>query len=311
MAPMRRDPTVAAVRHFNRFYTQKIGVLDEGLLHSEFSLTEARVIYELYHRESPTATELSRELALDAGYLSRLLRNFSNQGLIEKVPSALDARQHLVRLTDKGEQTYNRLNSRSNDSIRALLSPLRADERPRLLDAMQTIEELLGERSTQAAPPHVVLREHRPGDMGWVVQRHGVLYSQEYGWDLRFEALVAGITSRFIQERDPARERCWIAELNGRPVGSVFLVRDTKTVAKLRLLLVEPSARGHGVGTKLMDACLQFAREAGYRKVRLWTEQQLHSARRMYERAGFTLVGKEPHAMFGEGLMSETWELKL
>ncbi|NTX09006.1 helix-turn-helix domain-containing GNAT family N-acetyltransferase [Myxococcus sp. CA040A] len=310
MAQTRRDQGVAAVRHFNRFYTQKIGVLDEGLLNSEFSLTEARVIYELFHRETPTAAELSRELALDPGYLSRLLRNFGTQGLIEKVTSATDGRQHLVRLTAKGEQTYERLNSRSHDSIRALISPLKTDARQRLLEAMQTIQELLGEKPP-ASSADVVLRPHRPGDIGWVIHRHGVLYSQEYGWDERFEALVASVAAKFILEQEPARERCWIAEVNGRSVGSVFLVRDTKTVAKLRLLLVEPSARGLGIGTRLVDACVTFAREAGYRKVRLWTDSQLHAARRVYEGAGFVRVSTEPHQEFGEGLIGETWELKL
>lgn len=311
MAQTRRDQNVAAVRHFNRFYTQKIGVLTDGLLKSEYSLTEARLFYELHHREAPTAAELSRELALDPGYLSRLLRRFGNEGHIERVPSALDGRQHLLRLTAKGEQTYARLNNRSEDSIRTLLSPLRGDERQRIVEAMRVIEELLAETKPRVSAESVVLRPHRSGDIGWVIQRHGELYSQEYGWDERFEALVAGIASRFILEREPERERCWIAELNGRSVGSVFLVSESKTVAKLRLLLVEPSARGLGIGTRLVDACISFARDAGYRKVRLWTDSQLLAARHLYEQAGFVRIGTEPHNDFGEGLVSETWELKL
>ncbi|MCP3142317.1 bifunctional helix-turn-helix transcriptional regulator/GNAT family N-acetyltransferase [Pyxidicoccus xibeiensis] len=304
------ERNVAAVRHFNRFYTQKIGVLPEGHLESDFSLTEVRVLYELANREQPTAAELSRELGLDPGYLSRVLRSFGTRGLVAREPSKADGRQSLVRLTRRGQDAFARLNTRSSEEVAALLSRLSPAEQRRLLDAMRTIEELLGGKPEAAKAPYL-LRQHRPGDMGWVIHRHGVLYSQEYGWDERFEALVASIAAKFIQEYEPKRERCWIAEKDGENVGSVFLVQESKTVAKLRLLLVEPSARGLGIGARLVDECVRFAREAGYRKIRLWTNDTLHAARHIYERAGFVLVHTEPHAQFGEGLVGETWELTL
>ncbi|WP_164018145.1 bifunctional helix-turn-helix transcriptional regulator/GNAT family N-acetyltransferase [Pyxidicoccus trucidator] len=310
MATTRHERSVAAVRHFNRFYTQKIGVLHEGHLESDFSLTEVRVLYELANREKPTAAELSRDLALDPGYLSRVLRGFGSRGLMARERSEADGRQSLMRLTRRGQDAFARLNARSSDEVGALLARLSPTGQRRLLDAMRTIEELLGGKvETEKAP--YLLRQHRPGDMGWVVQRHGALYFQEYGWDERFEALVASIAAKFIQEYEPKRERCWIAERDGENVGSVFLVQESKTVAKLRLLLVEPSARGLGIGSRLVGECVRFAREAGYRKVRLWTNDVLHAARHLYEQAGFVLVHSEPHNSFGHGLVGETWELKL
>jgi DNA-binding MarR family transcriptional regulator/GNAT superfamily N-acetyltransferase len=310
MATGGSERAVAAVRHFNRFYTQKIGVLPEGHLESDFSLTEVRVLYELANRKSPTAAELSRDLGLDPGYLSRVLRNFGTRGLVARERSEADGRQSLMRLTRRGQDAFARLNERSSQEVGALLSRLSPAGQKRLLEAMRTIEELLGDKEEATKAPYL-LRQHRPGDMGWVVHRHGVLYSQEYGWDERFEALVAGITAKFIEHYQPQRERCWIAERDGENVGSVFLVQESKTVAKLRLLLVEPSARGLGIGARLVDECIRFAREAGYRKVRLWTNEGLHAARHLYQRAGFVLIHSEPHDSFGEGLVGETWELKL
>lgn len=310
MATARHERNVTAVRHFNRFYTQKIGVLHEGHLESDFSLTEVRVLYELANREKPTAAELSRDLGLDPGYLSRVLRGFGSRGLVARERSEADGRQSLMRLTQRGRDAFARLNARSSDEVGALLARLSPAAQRRLLNAMRTIEELLGGRVEQEKVPYL-LRQHRPGDMGWVVQRHGALYFQEYGWDERFEALVASIAAKFIQEYEPKRERCWIAERDGENVGSVVLVQESKTVAKLRLLLVEPSARGLGIGARLVDECVRFAREAGYRKVRLWTNDVLHAARHLYEDAGFVLVHSEPHHSFGHDLVGETWELKL
>jgi DNA-binding MarR family transcriptional regulator/GNAT superfamily N-acetyltransferase len=303
------DGRVEAVRRFNRFYTRQIGVLQEGLLRSPFSLTEARVVYELAHHEGTTATELGEELELDAGYLSRILRGFHKRGLLAKERSQIDGRQTLLCLTQQGQEAFVKLNAASRDEVGAMLAELSEEEQGCLVDAMHTIGRLLG-----AGPEHrvpYILRPHGPGDMGWVVHRHGVLYAQEYGWDERFEALVAEIVAEFIQNYDPRRERCWIAEKDGENVGSVFLVKKTKTVAKLRLLLVEPKARHLGIGSRLVNECVRFARLAGYRKMMLWTNDVLHAARRLYERAGFALVERESHHSFGHDLVGETWELKL
>ena len=303
------DQRVAAVRQFNRFYTKQIGALHEGLLKSPFSLTEARVLYELAHRATPTASELGRELGVDAGYLSRILRDFEKRGLLERKPSDADARQHLLGLTSRGQEAFAALNTRSHDEIGAMLGHLSAAEQGRLLEAMHTIEAVLGAPPASKSP--YLLRPHHPGDMGWVVHRHGVLYAREYGWDEQFEALVAGITAKFIQHYDARKERCWIAEKDGEIVGSVFLVKQSKAVAKLRLLLVEPTARGLGIGARLVDECVRFARHAGYRTITLWTNSVLRSARRIYEGAGFRLVHKERHKSFGHDLVGETWELTL
>ncbi len=302
------EARVAAVRRFNRFYTQKIGVLNEGLLRSPFSLAEARVLYELAHRERPTAAELCRDLGLDAGYLSRILRGFARRGLIGRVRAAADGRQRLLSLTAKGRAAFAPLDKRSRREIGALLDGLTDDAQARLVGAMRTVEDMLGGRADTV--PYR-LRPHRPGDMGWVVHRHGALYAQDYGWDERFEALVAEIVAKFIKNFDATRERCWIAERDGEIVGSVFLVKRSRTVAKLRLLLVEPSARGLGLGGQLVEECLRFARQAGYRKVTLWTNDILHAARHIYERAGFRKVASETHHSFGHDLVGETWELEL
>ena len=304
-------PRVDSVRRFNRFYTQKIGVLEEGLLHSPFTLGQVRVLYELAHREQPTATELARDLGLDAGQLSRMLRDFEKSKLIQKKPAESDGRQSLLALTEAGRRTFAPLNEQAQQEIAAMLKHLSASEQNRLITAMHAIEELLGGRPAEPGKPAYILRPHQPGDMGWVVHRHGVLYAQEYGWDERFEALVAGIVAEFIQNFDSRRERCWIAEREGQIVGSVFLVQKSKTVAKLRLLLVEPSARGLGLGSRLVAECVRFAQQAGYRSITLWTQSVLTSARHIYKKAGFRLAGKERHNSFGYDLVGETWELKL
>lgn len=310
MAETDLDHRVEAVRGFNRFYTRQIGVLREGLLGSPFSLTEVRVLYELAHRDQPTATDLGRALGLDAGYLSRILRGFQRRGLIEKARSHADGRETLLSLTRKGRRTFAPLDARSSAEIGGLLRRLSPPGQARLVEAMRTIEGLLGGAERQHQTPFL-LRPHQPGDMGWVVHRHGVLYAQEYGWDERFEALVAEIVATFIRNFDPKRERCWIAERDGEIVGSVFLVKQSKMVAKLRLLLVEPAARGLGLGSRLVSECERFARQAGYRKIVLWTNSVLRAARHIYEEAGYRLVHEERHHSFGHDLIGETWELFL
>jgi DNA-binding MarR family transcriptional regulator/GNAT superfamily N-acetyltransferase len=300
---------IDTVRRFNRFYTKQIGVLDEGYLHSPFSLAEARVLYELAHRDKTTATELGSELGLDAGYLSRILRSFQKRGLIEKQPSPTDGRQSELWLTVQGREAFAPLNTRSHDEIGAMLGKLAARDQIRLVKAMDTIERLFGPHAESRVP--YLLRPHQPGDMGWVVHRHAVLYAEEYGWDEQFEALVASIVAAFIEHFDPKRERCWIAEMDGEIVGSVFLVKQSDTVAKLRLLLVEPKARGLGIGARLVEECIRFARRSGYQTITLWTNSVLLAARHLYEKAGFRLVHSGPHHSFGHDLVEETWELKI
>jgi DNA-binding MarR family transcriptional regulator/GNAT superfamily N-acetyltransferase len=302
---------VEAVRRFNRFYTRRIGLLQDGLLETPFTLTQARVIYELAHHEQTTATNLSQELGLDAGYLSRILRGFQKRHLVERQPSPDDRRQVLLSLTQQGQDAFGELNAASRSEIEAMLKGLSEVDQDRLVHAMRIIEQLLG-----AEPEHrvaYILRPHQSGDMGWVVQRHGVLYNREYGWDEGFEALVAEIVASFIRNFDPKRERCWIAEKDGENVGSVFLVRhpECEGVAKLRLLLVEPKARGLGIGKRLVQECARFARQAGYEKITLWTNSVLHAARSIYEREGYRLVHEEGHHSFGHDLVGQTWELDL
>lgn len=303
------DERIAAVRRFNRFYTQKIGVLKEGLLESPFSLTQSRVLYELAHRPATTASALARELGLDAGYLSRILRGFETQGLIVRTPSESDARQSSIALTEAGRAAFAPLDRASREEITALLGRLPGPQQRRLVEAMRTIEALLGD--PPASRPPYLLRPHRAGDIGWVVHRHAVLYAEEYGWDESFEALVAEVGAEFIKNFDPKRERCWIAEQDGSIVGSVFLVRKTDEIAKLRLLYVEPCARGAGIGRRLVEECLRFAKSVGYRRITLWTNSILLAARRIYETAGFELVASEPHHSFGHDLIGETWERDL
>jgi DNA-binding MarR family transcriptional regulator/N-acetylglutamate synthase-like GNAT family acetyltransferase len=303
------EARVSAIRHFNRFFTRQIGVLREGLLHSPYSLAEGRIIQALAQRQGLTAADLGREFGLDAGYLSRLLTKLEQQGLLEKVRSETDGRQSLLHLTPEGEQAYALLDQRARDEIIELLSDLSEDEQQRLLKAMETIEGVFSKGLKYAEP--FVLRQHEPGDMGWVVHRQSILYAQEYGWDEHYEALVAQIVSDFIKHYNPDRERCWIAEMNGEVVGSVFCVQASETVAKLRLLYVEPRARGLGLGNRLVEECIRFARRRGYQKMTLWTQSILLAARHIYEKAGFTLVAQEPHHSFGHDLIAETWDLTL
>jgi DNA-binding MarR family transcriptional regulator/GNAT superfamily N-acetyltransferase len=304
------EPTVAAVRRFNRFYTRQIGVLREGLLESPFSLAEVRVLYELAQHEGVIATELCGALNLDAGYLSRILRAFEKRGWIRRKPSAADRRQHVLVLTNKGAAEFRPLEERSNQQVRRMLSQVSVEAQHRLVHSMDEIERILAP-SREGSQPYL-LRSHRPGDMGWVVYRHGVLYSEEYRYDERFEALVAEIVAEFIQNFDPGHERCWIAERNGERVGSVFLVRKSPSVAKLRLLLVEPSARGLGIGKRLVEECVRLARQLGYKKMILWTQSELLAARTIYQHAEFQLVKNKSHQSWGRAdLVAETWELRL
>ena len=303
------DRRVGAVRCFNRFWTRRIGVLQEGYLESPFSLTEVRVLYELAYREDTTASELGKELGLDTGYLSRILRGFEERGLIAKKPSETDGRRSLLRLTEGGREAFVPLDARSREDVGAMLDDLSVVEQDRLVGAMHTIERLLGARPEPKVP--YLLRQHDTGDMGWVVHRHGVLYAREYGWDERFEALVARIVADFVDYYDPAKERCWIAEMDGEIVGCVFVVKASDTVAKLRLLLVEPEARGLGLGTHLVEECIRFARGRGYEKLTLWTNSVLDAARRIYEEKGFEVVEEEEHHSFGKDLVGQNWELKL
>ncbi|MGH2472200.1 MAG: bifunctional helix-turn-helix transcriptional regulator/GNAT family N-acetyltransferase [Candidatus Limnocylindria bacterium] len=300
---------VAAVREFNRFYTSRIGVLDEDYLSSRFSVTEVRILYELAHRGSATASELGRDLGIDAGYLSRILRGFGQRGVLARTTVRDDARKAILRLTARGKATVAPLEAKARDQIGTLLDRVPAGEQDRLVASMRTIERAL--RAGAPTAPKVALRSHRPGDMGWVVERHGTLYWEEYGWDESFEALVAGIVAKFIEHLDPKRERCWIAELDGERVGCVFCVKKSKNVAKLRLLLVEPPARGLGLGSRLVDECTRFARAAGYRELTLWTNDVLVAARRIYERAGFNLIESERHRSFGKALVGQNWTLRL
>ena len=311
MAPRELEQRVEAARRFNRFYTRQIGVLHEGAYNSPFSLTEVRVLYELAHRDQPTATALGRDLGLDAGYLSRMLRGFERRGLVLKTRSPADGRQSHLSLTAQGRKVFGPLNARSHDEVAAMLGGLSAAAQARVVGAMQTIERLLGDRAESLPPASCVLRPPLPGDLGWVVHRHGAVYAQEYGYNEQFEALVAEIVAHFVQRYDAKRERCWIAQQGGEPVGSVFLVERSKTVAQLRLLLVEPTARGSGLGTRLVDECVRFARQAGYRKITLWTQSELRAARRLYQAAGFHVVRKQRNHSFGKDLVSETWELEL
>jgi DNA-binding MarR family transcriptional regulator/GNAT superfamily N-acetyltransferase len=307
---------LAALRRFNRFYTRRIGVLHESLLDTRFSLAESRLLWELAHTADTTATELATTLDLDLGYLSRLLRGFKERGLVKARRSTHDARQTRLSITAAGRRAFAPLDRRSQAAVAELLGPLGDAQQQELLAAMARIESLL---STTRRAPAFVLRAHRPGDIGWVVSRHGALYAQEYGWDLRFEALVAQIAAAFVERFDPACEACWIAERDGCNLGSVFLVqaRDEATLAvepgtaQLRMLLVEPSARGLGLGVRLVDECERFARRVGYRRIRLWTNSVLLAARGIYRRAGYRLLASEPHHSFGHDLVGETWELEL
>lgn len=309
---------IARVRAFNRDYTRRIGVLSEGLLDSPYSLTEVRVMYEIAHRSGVTAGELAEGLDLDRGYLSRMLKGFETKKLLVRSKAPEDGRRQHLRMTPAGMRVFAPLEKRSQEQVRGMLTSLDEERRGVLLTAMATIQNALGESPSQKGQPEkgrsprqLTLRGHRPGDMGWVVQRHGEIYHQEYGWNEEFEALVAEIAAEFVRKLDVTRERCWIAEHDGRRVGCIFLVAKDATTAKLRLLLVEPDARGLGVGRKLVAECVRFARVAGYRKIVLWTQETLTAARHLYSEAGFVKTAREPHSSFGHDLVGETWEREL
>ncbi len=305
------DDGVAAVRRFSRFYTRRIGLLHEGLLGGPLSLAEGRIIYELARGGVTSATKLGNDLDLDPGYLSRILRSLETRDLIQRRPSETDGRQNLLTLTSNGQEAFAAIDARSREEVGVMLGALSPAEQKQLVAALETAQTLLGGNSPAEPKVPYMLRPHQPGDMGWVVHRHGALYAWEYGWDERFEALAAEIVAGFIKAFDPKRERCWIAEREGAIIGSVFLVRHADEVAKLRLLYVEPAARGLGVGRRLVDECIRFARQAGYRRVTLWTNDILVAARRIYQQAGFRLVEEERHHSFGHDLIGENWELAL
>ena len=300
---------VAAVRSFNRFYTKHLGVLQDGWLQSPFTLAEARVLYEMHQRGSTTATDIGRALGLDAGYLSRILRRFHKLGLIRKAVSPDDARQSLLSLTARGQKAYAPLEIRTKREIGAMLGRLDRSEQDRLISAMHAVETMIAPAPTTQS--EIILRQPKPGDLGWVVARHAELYAQEYGWAENFEGICAQIVADFVSKYDAKRERCWIAEMDGRNVGCVFLVKDTETVARLRLLLVDPRARGRGLGTRLTDECVRFARACGYQGITLWTHSVLTAARLIYERAGFRLSSSEKRKSFGQDVVSEYWDMKL
>ncbi|WPH22710.1 bifunctional helix-turn-helix transcriptional regulator/GNAT family N-acetyltransferase [Variovorax paradoxus] len=302
---------VKAIRRFNRFYTSRIGVLDP-YLGSDMSLTDVRVLYELAHRETPVASEIGRDLRLDAGYMSRILRRFEAAGWLTRAPHPHDARQSVLHLTEAGHAAFAPLQQKSRDEAAALLAPMPAHERQQVIDAMARIERVLDPAAAPAARTRtIVLRDPLPGDMGWVVQQHGELYAREYGWNSEFEALVADVVAQFVRKFQPAWEKCWIAELDGERVGAIFVVRKSATTAQLRLLLLSPSARGLGLGARLTDECIAFARAKGYRKMVLWTNSCLAAARAIYAKRGFRLDKAEPYEGFGQQLVGETWSLKL
>ena len=300
------DARVNAVRAFSRFYTRHMGVLQEGLLGSDYSLTEVRVMFELAH-SSTSAAAIGEALGLDAGYLSRILRRFAQQRLITRERSPQDARSIVLRLTRKGQTLFNHLDRKSSAEVAAMLRKLSDARQKKLVTALRSAEEAFWAKSD--GPTSIQLRSHKPGDIGWVIERHGAVYAQEYGWDESFEALVAEIAAQFLKNFDAGCERCWIAEIDGERVGSIFLVKQTQTIAKLRMLLLEPHARGLGLGRRLVHECVQFARSSGYRKITLWTQSNLLAARKLYQSAGFKLIKQEPQRAFGADLVSETWEL--
>jgi DNA-binding MarR family transcriptional regulator/GNAT superfamily N-acetyltransferase len=302
------EQRIAAVRRFSRFYTRQLGLLRESLVETRFSLTESRVLYELAHRDTVTASELAADLDLDHGYLSRILRHFGEDGLLKKARAPDDARQSFISITAKGRKAFAPLNKGSHDQVAAMLERLSPDDQRRVIGAMGAVESLLDGPSSTSP---IILRPHQPGDMGWVTSAHGAIYAQEYGWDITFEALVAKITAEFIENFDPKRERCWIAELDGERVGSGFVVKKTDTIAKLRLLILDPKARGRGLGRQLVQECLRFAKSTGYSSMTLWTQSILTAARAIYACEGFKLVAEEPNHSFGVDLISETWERDL
>lgn len=310
----RKENRIAAVRRFNRFYTREIGVLQDGYLGTPYSLAEGRVLYELARRKNlsgkTTASVVCAVLDLDPGYLSRIIRSFRKSRLISIERSASDGRETLLSLTPRGCRAIAQLDARANQEVAARLRPIPETEKARLVAAMHTIEHLLAPEPAAQKEPYL-LRPPQVGDMGWIAHRQGVLYAQEYHWDEHYEALVAKIVGQFVENFDPRKERCWIAERNNEIVGSVFLVKYTPTIAKLRLLYVEPCARGLGIGQRLVSECVRFAREVGYKKLTLWTQSNLYAARRIYKSQGFRPIAKKRHHSFGHNLVAETWDLKL
>lgn len=301
---------IEAVRRFSRFYTRRIGVLEETLLHSPFSLAEGRLVYEIANRDGPTAQELCRDLTLDPGYVSRMLSSLEKRGCIARKKSASDRRATQLTLTSKGEKLWGAMNNRSKEDLANLLSPLPVAKQEKLVDALETARRILDEPEEKRAP--FVLRPHLPGDMGWIIRRQTQLYAQEHGWDGSFEAMLADISGKFIANFDPKWERCWIAERNGEIVGSVFLVKSGKKgVGQLRMLYVEPSARGLGIGRRLVGECIAEARAKGYKRLILWTNDILVSARKIYIAAGFKLEDEERHDSFGKKLVGQYWSLDL
>lgn len=303
------EAAIRRVRDFNRFYTRTIGLLNETLTESEFTLTEARVLFELGHRQNPTAGEIARDLMLDPAYLTRIFRRFRDEGFVEARRDGADGRRRILALTQKGAVALAGLQARSETEIASLLSPLAGAERENLLDAMARIHETFDGTASEDAP--VIYRSHRIGDLGWVIERQAQLYAREYGWSIEFEALIAGIGADFLANFVQDKEFCWIAERAGQRLGAVFLVRHDDEEAKLRMLHVEPVARGRGVGSGLVARCIEQARACGYRRLTLWTNSVLADARRIYERAGFTLVSEEPHHSFGKDLVGQFWRLDL
>ncbi|NUS16807.1 MAG: MarR family transcriptional regulator [Streptomyces sp.] len=304
---------VREIREFNRFYTNLIGALDYSRhLHTPFTLTEARVLYELAHAPRTDAADLRLELSLDAGYLSRMLGRFEEQQLVTRGPSAEDARRQRIELTEHGREAAGLLEERSQEAVATLVDRIAPDDRPRLTEAMRTVQDILGSAGQAAAAGRVTLRGPRPGDLGWTVERNAAVYAEEFGWNDEYETLVARIVADFAATRDPECEAVWIAELDGQRAGCVFCVRDEAPgTARLRLLLVDPQARGHGIGRLLVEECLAFARSADYRDMVLWTNDILGHARSIYQRAGFELVGEQPHHSFGKDLVGQDWHLKL
>jgi DNA-binding MarR family transcriptional regulator/GNAT superfamily N-acetyltransferase len=300
---------IAAVRGFNRFYTRQLGLLERGLLGSDFTLTEARVLYELAHRKASTASAIGKDLGLDLGYLSRLLKKFGRRRLIERTRSSSDGRQHQLKLTRKGRDAFEPLDRAAKVQIAGMIDPMTQTQRCELVEAMWKAQRLL--RPVDAPAPPYRLRSLRTGDMGWIIHRQAVLYAQEYGWDETYEHLITDILGRFVRDFDAEAERAWVAEAEQKIVGSVFLVRASATLARLRLLYVEPEARGLGIGRQLVRECIEFARTRGYQKLSLWTNDVLSSARRIYEAAGFKLIKEEQHHSFGKDLVGQTWELML
>ncbi|MDQ4121856.1 MAG: helix-turn-helix domain-containing GNAT family N-acetyltransferase [Acidobacteriota bacterium] len=305
------EKRISAVRKFNRGFAKRIGLLQEGLLNSPYTLTEARILFEIGSHIDYTASDLSTELGFDPGHLSRILSRLENNGLLTKVRSETDGRQRFLHLTPKGKEVFQIMNTRADNEVARMLDVLSDEKQEKLLKAMDTIEDILFENNKEKQP--YILRQHEPGDMGWIIYRHGVLYAREYGWDEEFEALVAKICGEFITNYTPKRERCWIAEMDGEIIGSVLLSQSKQSheIAELHVLLVEPKARGMGLGTRLVEECIKFARRTGYRKITLWTYSALESARRIYEKTGFQLIAEEKRHDFGQNLTGQTWEFNL